>query len=463
MSIVDAILLGITQGITEFLPISSDGHLVVLQRFLQIEAVGRDALGFDILLHCGSLLAIALGFRDQWVALVRGLYMRDAASWRLAMLVAVATVPGVFAGVLLQDSVAEMRSLTAAAVGFLITAGCLIGGEWFGKKQQHREHVPGVFHALIIGIAQAAAILPGVSRSGLTVATGRTFGIRRESALNFSFLMAMPIIAGAVMKTVLDVLDGEVVFPVVSVAVSGFIASLIVSLAAILFLRRFVRTHSFAWFAWYLIPLALVLLMEDSGLRRFLDEPHAREAVRGFGAAAVFLFAFMEVIPPFSIVSPGVSALIVAGSLAPDSLSLLFFIVAAVSASFLGNIVLYIAGHYTGPALERALRISNSHRIRAEAFIQRAGLWAVVGGQFFSVLRPTVAFTAGVLRMSRHRFAFAAFLGAMLWGSSALIAGYALQEHLRIVISTVVTVGAVILIGFGIVALIEWWRMRRRG
>ncbi len=463
MNILHAVFLGITQGITEFLPISSDGHLVVVERLLGIEVVGRDALGFDILLHCGSLLAIAVGFRDVWISLVRGLCSRDAASWRLAALIFIATVPGVFAGLFFQGVIAEMRSLTAAAIGFLITAGCLILGEWVGKKQKLRESTPTVFEAILIGLAQAAAILPGVSRSGLTVSTGRALGLGRESALNFSFLMAMPIIAGAVVKTILDVSDGQVLFPPFSVAVSGFTASLIVSLVAILFLRRFVRTHSFAWFAWYLIPLALVLLMEDSGLRHFLAEPHAREAVRGFGAAAVFLFAFVEVIPPFSIVSPGVSALIIAGSLAPDTLSLLFFIVAAVSASFLGNVVLYTAGHFTGPALERALRLSSANRIRAEKFIQRAGMWAVVGGQFFSILRPTIAFTAGVLRMPRLRFLSAAFLGASLWGSSALIAGFVLQENLRLVISAVVTIGALALSGFGIIALIEWFRTRRRG
>lgn len=461
MEALDAIILGATQGVTEFLPISSDGHLVVAQRFLGIETVGRDALGFDILLHCGSLLAIAVGFRDVWMSLVAGLLRRDASAWRTAGLIVIATVPGVIAGLLLQDVVAEMRSLTAAAVGFLITAVCLILGERAGRMREARISGPTAFEALLIGVAQACAVLPGVSRSGLTVATGRALGVGRESALNFSFLMAVPIIAGAVAKTALDVFGGEVIFPAASTSAAGFAASLVVSLCAILFLRRFVKRNSFAWFAWYLVPLAALLIAEDYGFREMLDAEHAKEAVRALGAVAVFAFAIVEFIPPFCFFSPGISALVIAGSLAPDAPTALAFGLTAFVASLVGNAALYCIGIFAGPSFERAIRLPDDARRKAEEFVTRAGVWAVIGGQFVGALRPTVSFAAGALKMHPAKFASAAVAGAALWSLTSLGAGYLLRENVVVVVSVVASFGVVGVVAIAIVGAWKWYRAHR--
>lgn len=462
MDLLRAVILGAVQGVTEFLPISSDGHLVVVDHFLPGGLAGRDALGFDILLHCGSLLAILVGFRDVWTALLRGLLARDAAAWRTAGLVVLATVPGVFAGLLLQDAIAgELRTLTAAAVGFLVTAACLVTGETIGRFRAQRATGPGVAEALLIGVAQAVAVLPGVSRSGLTVATGRALGIGRGAALDFSFLMALPIIAGAVAKTVLDAFDGEVVFPALPVSAAGFASSLAVSLCAILFLRRFVKRNSFAWFAWYLVPLALLLVAEDMGLRTLLDADHARDAVRSIGSAAVFLFALIEVVPPFSFVSPGITALVIAGSVAPDPLSLLAFALAAVAASLVGNTALYYVGKYAGPSLVRALRLPEEGRRKGEEFVRRSGMWAVIGGQFVAPLRPTVSFAAGMLHMHPAKFFSAALVGAVLWGGSAVGAGFLLQGSALVILSVVTAFSAATAIAFGVLGWLRWRRARR--
>jgi undecaprenyl-diphosphatase len=461
MNVLDAIILGATQGVTEFLPISSDGHLVVAQRLLGIETVGRDALGFDILLHCGSLIAIAVGFRDVWISLVAGMLRRDAAAWRMAGLIAIATVPGVIAGLFLQDVVAEMRSLTAAAVGFLITAACLVAGERAGRARPERTSAPTAFEALLIGVAQACAILPGVSRSGLTVATGRALGVGRESALNFSFLMAVPIIAGAVAKTVLDVFDGEVIFPAASTSAAGFATSLVVSLCAIVFLRRFVKRNSFAWFAWYLVPLAALLIAEDFGLRELLDAEHATEAVRALGAVAVFAFAIVEFIPPFCFFSPGISALVIAGSLAPDGMTALTFGVTAFAASLAGNAALYCIGVFAGPSFERAIRLPDDAKKKAEAFVTRAGVWAVIGGQFVGALRPTVSFAAGALKMHPAKFASAAVAGAALWSLTSLGAGYLLRENVVVVVSVVASFGVVGVVAIAALGAWKWYRSHR--
>lgn len=267
MSLWQAIVLGAIQGLTEFLPISSDGHLVVAGLFLDLPLEGGDALGFDILLHAGSLLAIVIGFFALWKKLVLSVLRGDRDAWRLALFIIVATVPGVIAGLFLEDAIGDMRSLTAAGIGFLVTAAVLLLGESVGRTRNGEADLPtlGFSRALLIGCAQAVAILPGVSRSGCTISTGRALGLTRPAALDFSFLMALPIIAGAVAKTLVDALRGDVVFPAPEVCVTGFIVSFLVSMLAIRLLKLLVVRRSLGVFAWYLVPLGLVLLFLEFG------------------------------------------------------------------------------------------------------------------------------------------------------------------------------------------------------
>jgi undecaprenyl-diphosphatase len=267
MQIWHAIVLGFIQGLTEFLPISSDGHLVLADVLLDLPLEGADALGFDILLHAGSLLAILIGFFAVWKKLLLSALRGERDSWKLIALLIVATIPGVIAGLVLEDAIGNMRSLRAAGLGFLVTAAVLIVGERIGSRR-HADNTDlsriGFGRALAIGIAQAIAILPGVSRSGSTISTARALGIARTSALEFSFLMALPIIGGAVAKTMLDVFDGEVLFPAASVCITGFVTAFIVSMAAIALLKLLVVKRSLAVFAWYLLPLGVIILLIDT-------------------------------------------------------------------------------------------------------------------------------------------------------------------------------------------------------
>lgn len=262
-----ALILGCVQGLTEFLPVSSDGHLVLVSLLLHSPLSGRDALGFDIVLHAGSLLALLVAYRTTWAELIGSLLRGDIAARRLTVALAIATVPGVVAGLLLADTIGEMRSLRAAGIGFLVTGVILAVGESVGRKHtmtaSTTDKVSPV-SALLIGVAQAVAILPGVSRSGSTVSVGRALGLPRTVALDFSFLMAAPIIAGAVGKTVLDAFAGSVSFPGVASSAAGFGASLIVSMVAIALLRLVVVRHSLSIFCWYLFPLSALLLLFGS-------------------------------------------------------------------------------------------------------------------------------------------------------------------------------------------------------
>ncbi len=133
MELWHAVLLGIIQGLTEFLPVSSDGHLVLADVLLSLPLEGRDALGFDILLHAGSLLAILIAYATLWKNLILDILKGKRDALVLMMLIIVATIPGVIAGLLFEDAVSNMRSLYAAGTGFLVTAAILIAGEWFGK------------------------------------------------------------------------------------------------------------------------------------------------------------------------------------------------------------------------------------------------------------------------------------------------------------------------------------------
>lgn len=266
MHIWQAIIVGIVQGLTEFLPVSSDGHLVLVGALLNLPLEGRDALGFDILLHAGSLLAILIVYRATWADLMMRTVKLDRHALRMIALLLVATVPGVIAGVTLQDTVSGMRSYTAAGLGFLVTGMVLVVGEEIGRRRVLRNDdlaTLGFSQALLIGIAQAIAILPGVSRSGSTISIGRALGLPRSNALDFSFLMAAPIIAGAVGKTLLDAWKGEVVFPIATISFTGFLTSFVVSIFAIILLKMLVVRRSLAVFSWYLVPLGIMLLAVD--------------------------------------------------------------------------------------------------------------------------------------------------------------------------------------------------------
>lgn len=261
-----AIVLGVIQGFTEFLPISSDGHLVLANLLLKLPLTGRDALGFDILLHAGSLLAILISYWAIWKKLIVSALKGESDAWELIGLLAVATIPGVIAGLLFEDAVSDMRSLRAAGLGFLVTSLVLIAGERIGRRNTDDSlplHRIGLWRAAMIGIAQAIAILPGVSRSGCTISTGRASGLARSTALDFSFLMALPIIGGAVAKTLLDALQGQVIFPAPAVSAAGLVTSFLVSLLAITLLRILVVKRSLAVFTWYLLPLGATLLLMD--------------------------------------------------------------------------------------------------------------------------------------------------------------------------------------------------------
>lgn len=250
------IVLGIVQGLTEFLPVSSSGHLVVVPALFGWR---EPSLTFDLVLHLGTLIAVVVYFWGELWALLLGVLGRGAdprAARRMVLLLIVASIPAGLAGVAFASFFEDRFSDPFATCFELLgTAVILLVAEWVIRRGEGHRPVDYP-RAGIIGIAQAVAILPGISRSGSTIAAGLVTKVSREEATRFSFLLAIPAIAGAVATKVPDVVDGK--FHVTGPVVAGFLASLVVGWLSIAWLLRYLRTHSFVPFALYLIVFSLV-------------------------------------------------------------------------------------------------------------------------------------------------------------------------------------------------------------
>ena len=256
--IVQAIVMGIVQGLTEFLPVSSSGHLILVPALLGWHDPFIDSLVFSVLLHMATLLALLIYFRADWFRLIpawfasiRDRSLADDPDRKLAWLIAVSTVPAVIAGLALGDLAenADFRGVGRVAVALVIGAALL----WLGER-------------VGIGLAQALALIPGISRSGISIAAGLVAGLDRASAARFSFLMATPITAGAGLFEIRKVINGEGVPVDLAPLVAGMVAALVAGLLAIAFMLRFLRSNSTTVFIVYRIGLAAFVVVAWLGL-----------------------------------------------------------------------------------------------------------------------------------------------------------------------------------------------------
>jgi len=248
MGTVESVLLGVLQGLTEFLPVSSSGHLVLAQSLMP--AFRQPGVLFDVLLHAGTLLAVLVYFRSDVLALVRSLGPRGEPTYRrLAFLIAAGTVPTGLIGVLFKDPLeALFHAPRAAAAMLLVTGGLLWISEVLGRPRDGLDRL-GYPRALAVGTVQGLAIVPGISRSGSTIAAGTLLGVRGEEAARFSFLLSVPAILGAV---VLQLPEVSSVDAGASLAYGvGVLAAFAAGLGAIRFLMGAIRRGRFRWFAVY--------------------------------------------------------------------------------------------------------------------------------------------------------------------------------------------------------------------
>lgn len=264
MDLFSAALLGVVQGLTEFLPVSSSGHLILARAFFGWDP-GRFGVPFDVACHVGTLLAVVAFFRADIgrliVASPGALTGRDGEYERLGRLIIAGTIPIVIIGGLFADLIeTRLRSPLVVAITLTIGGIGLIIAERLGRKTRDARTL-GYGEAFAIGVAQAAALAPGISRSGATLTLSLLLNVQRESAARFVFLMSLPAIIAAAAKEALELskigMDGV---PVTLMAV-GLVTSAIVGYLTVRFLMRFLVAHSLEVFAYYRFAVAAVTVL----------------------------------------------------------------------------------------------------------------------------------------------------------------------------------------------------------
>jgi undecaprenyl-diphosphatase len=270
MTSFQAIFLGIVQGLTEFLPISSSAHLALLEHYFNVQEAG---LVFDVLLHVGTLVALIAYFWQDWMDMFKAVLKPERYNRferRLFWYLVVATIPGAVAGFLLEKKAetvfrAPMRiAVLIGVMGIILYLA--------DRLAKHQRRLPGITltDAILIGLSQALAIMPGVSRSGSTMTVGLLLGFTRETVARFSFLMSTPIIFGAGLYHSLKLFKGGGVNTFFTLPhILGFLAAVVSSYLTIKFLLRFLQRHTFVIFALYRVVLAAVIL----GLEFFKFHP----------------------------------------------------------------------------------------------------------------------------------------------------------------------------------------------
>jgi len=246
MTAWEALLLGVIQGATEFLPVSSSGHLVIGQALLGLSLPG---ITFEVVVHVATLLSVIIVYRERLLKLLRGALLRDPDSLRYVGLLALATLPVVVIGLGFGGLIeALFQSPIGVGVALLGTGGILFSTR---SALARGLDVPvGVRAALLIGLAQCVALVPGISRSGTTVAAALWLGMRPAEAAAFSFLMSLPAISGAAILQ-LPELGGAIREVGALSLVLGFVAAAGTGVLAIRLFNRMLRNHSFPHFAWY--------------------------------------------------------------------------------------------------------------------------------------------------------------------------------------------------------------------
>jgi undecaprenyl-diphosphatase len=259
VDLVAAALLGAVQGLTEFLPVSSSGHLILARAFFGWDP-GRFGLAFDVACHVGTLLAVVAFFRADILRLALAapgaLAGRDGGWERMGRMIVVGTIPVVIIGVLFADAIeTTLRSPAVVAVALAVGAIGLIVAEWAGAKRRGDETI-GYGEAFAIGVAQASALVPGISRSGATLTIAMLLGLRRESAARFVFLLSLPAVLAAAIKETMEVAKMGVEGLPVAVFVVGLVVSGIVGYLTVKFFIRYLAGHTLHGFAVYRLALA---------------------------------------------------------------------------------------------------------------------------------------------------------------------------------------------------------------
>lgn len=255
MTILQAIIYGIVQGIGEFLPISSSAHLIILPWLFGWQDRGLD---FDVALHMGTLTAVVVFFWKDWIRLIRaGFSKPKTQDGRLFWYLVIATIPGAAAGAFFENMAeSSFRNPLLIGIMLIIMGFVLYFTDKKGAKKDNLENI-GFMRSFTIGLSQALSIVPGVSRSGITMSAGLALGLRRESVAKFTFLLSTPIIAGAGLANFKGLIHSHIDIPFVI----GVFTSAVVGIISIKFLLKYLRTKSFGVFTVYRLIAGVLLII----------------------------------------------------------------------------------------------------------------------------------------------------------------------------------------------------------
>lgn len=252
MDIIDALILGSVQGMTEFLPVSSSGHLVLGQRFLGLSLPGNF---FEVLVHIGTLCSVLVVFRKELLKLIISIQSTESKLMLSALVIG--TIPAVLIGLSMKDKIGQLfDNQFAVSISLILTGIWLVMTKWFINKQSNINLKNG----FLIGCAQAIAIIPGISRSGSTIGVALLLGVSPEKAARFSFLLAIPAIAGAGLLTALDVSPTNVASFSSDVIITALFSSFLVGWAALSWLLKLISKGQFHWFGLYCLAIGILTL-----------------------------------------------------------------------------------------------------------------------------------------------------------------------------------------------------------
>lgn len=268
MTLIQSIILGIIQGITEFLPISSSAHLVLVPYFLNWDIPVEQVFPFDVLVQLGTLLAVIVYFFKDLIHIIKAFLaglqdqkVRTTLDFRLGLYIIIGTLPAGVIGFLLDDLVeAAFNSPPLTGIFLLVTAGILFIAELLGKRNRSISHMRWQ-DALIIGFGQALAIFPGISRSGATISTGLLRNLDRKTAASFSFLLSIPIFIAAGLLSALDLFEMSNLSEFLPILLVGFITAAIFGYLSIHWLLKFLAKRSLKPFAIYCLILGIFTLL----------------------------------------------------------------------------------------------------------------------------------------------------------------------------------------------------------
>ena len=258
MEILRAILLGVVQGLTEFLPVSSSGHLELAKFFLGDDSLAEESLMMTVVLHFATALSTLVVFRKEVAEIVRGLFQfENNEALQFSLKIVVSMIPAALVGVLLEEQMEALFDRQILLVGLmLIVTGLLL---FLADRARRTDRKVSYVHAIIIGLSQAVAILPGISRSGATISTSVLLGVDRERAARFSFLMVVPLIFGKIAK---DLLDGELTATTNAVELAvGFGAAFLTGLLACQLMIRLVKRSKLRYFSYYCFIVAFGVIL----------------------------------------------------------------------------------------------------------------------------------------------------------------------------------------------------------